>query len=201
LNCQTQNLGAQAGWNTGDRIRAHGAISYETRKIIFGVAIMRKWIVRLIGCLFLLLALSELIDLITGTRSTKGFYGIRLLVGVMSDQVDIMVWIGVVIEVCTGYYLIRLEERGRRLVLFLLFLSIGQVILAMFIAISSANWSFSHTPLILRFAEQSYEIDNPPGTLLVIAGMVIFYGSGIYFFTRKDTKTLFQKPEPIQEKS
>jgi hypothetical protein len=170
---------------------------------------MKKWSVRLIGCLFFLQALSGLLSLMTGNRPALGVFGIiRYIlpysINNVSGEVDITAWIWVIIIAFTGINLIRLKEGGRQWALILLWPTlIGSCLLFLLTIISSIRSIYFHTPaaFALTSSTWSYKIDNPVTPLLLTGGLLIFYGSVIYFLSGKDTKLLFQKTESIQEEA
>jgi hypothetical protein len=166
---------------------------------------MKKWISRLVGCFFLTWALSEFIGLLTGTRSVKGFYGFvsNAFIRGIPERVDVAAWIGVIILAWTGYYLIRLEEWGRRLALILLWpCLIGNSLLFILYAIGSINSILFDDPISVTIRLFNFnwpgEMDKPFIILSFFGGLLFFYGIIVYFLSRKDIKILFQKPETPQ---
>ena len=151
---------------------------------------MRKWTVRLMGVLFLLTAIQ---DILAMTIYRNGWTPISFVKVNILGQ-DIGGWIMVCIMVPIGYNLVRLKDGGRfgALVIFWLTL-IGAVVVALwggFYAIQFPD-QVSAGSVTLSFAGMGYSTHN----LFIVWGffvlLITIYVLAIVFLSSKKTRALF----------
>lgn len=164
---------------------------------------MKKWGVRLIGFYFLIGAIFDLLGLVMGTRSKKGFLGL-IITNSHANQVDIMGWIGVFVLAYAGYYLLRLDARGRLWTLIVLWpwVIISGFYLA-WIVLSPTSTFFSNANMSMGwhffYTDWPGEINGPYRIYSLFIGIFLFYSALTYFLMRKDVKQLFQKADTTAE--
>jgi hypothetical protein len=164
---------------------------------------MRRWGIRLLGIFFLFWAISDLVGLIKGTHPPRGFMGIDLGITYNGESIGIMAWIGVCVLAYTGFCLLRLNPQGHKWALILLWLSILKLVLALvLIIILSLKSQIVPTALTTSINYLSYSIKlDKSGSFLAITGVsFLFYAIQIYFLTRNDVKTEFQRHETLEAK-
>ncbi|MBC7877379.1 MAG: hypothetical protein H7Y59_09445 [Anaerolineales bacterium] len=160
---------------------------------------MRKLGIYLIGILFLLQALSDLIALITGTHSPTGFMGITY---VIPYQFDVMGWVGVLIQAYVGFCLLRLDNQGRIWALVVLWPAV--ILSGLFLVILIIS-SVLHLSLLtsiswtLNIFNKSLRIDGPVIRFLLSAIFFLFYTVQVCLLTSRDVKMEFQKQEYSKE--
>ena len=161
---------------------------------------LAKWGVRLIGLCFFLWATSNLIDVVTVSGNTKGFYGITMT---LSDDIDITAWIGIYILFYTGVQLMRFDKRGRIWALILhwpLVIVLGVLFIASIILLFMPSFyeslPFSFAPKV-RFLQIVAE--TPLETSLFFLLDFVYFAAPLYFLLRKDTKALFNIPATTGE--
>ncbi len=164
---------------------------------------LNHWGVRLIGCYFFILAVSDVYKLITGTRHTKGFMGIDLGITHNGESIDVMAWIGVYILFYTGFQLMRFYGRGRTWALIMLWPStifLGALFVASIISVFS--------PPVYKSLSSSFSMSWPwcqcraetPLEILSFLGLAFaYYLIPLYFLLRTNTKVLFRKAVPTGE--
>lgn len=153
---------------------------------------MNKWGVRLIGCYFLIWAISDLVELIIGTHSKKGFMGFYIEIG----GLDIAPWIGVCILFYTVFQLVRFDNSGRIWALIMLWpytIIWGALFIAALVSFfsppvrerlsSSFTWTWTMVP----------KPEPPVGFSLFVGVVFINFLVPLYYLLRKNTKALFQK--------
>lgn len=159
---------------------------------------MKKWGVRLIGFYFLIRAVSEVYQLITGTRHAKGFFGIYLRSNNNSiDAIDIMAWIGVYILIYTGIQLIRFDRRGRTWALILFWPSVifmGTLFMVSLISFFYPSiYEDLHIPIAPTLSLFKRKAETPFEIFLFLGFGFSYCLIPLYYLLRKDTKALFQK--------
>lgn len=166
------------------------------------IAFKKTTIIYLIAILFLLLALSDLVGLLTGSRSEKGFLGLDLGFTMDGQELDIMGWVGVFVQLYIGYQLFRLSSEGRSCALILLWIwtiGVGITICIVFmLLIMSPSRVTEFSPATFWFFDYMAQIDLGVG-LLICFIVLIFYSIPLYFLSRKDIKALFENREKPKE--
>ncbi len=160
---------------------------------------LNVWGVRLLGVFFLLWSLLDFVELITGTRSRKGFLGLHVDIG----GLDIMTWIGVYVLSYTGYHLLKLNSQGRNWALIIFWPSMIVTglyfLLAVISSISSSRFDTNLSTTLNLFKFQ-WAIEDTVTLLIVLGGMFLLNSIPLFFLMRKDVKNLFLKPDEIMEK-
>lgn len=161
---------------------------------------MSKWGVRFVGVFFILWAIHDFFGLLTGRFSKEGFMGI--IVDAFGH--DIAPWIGAFLCLYIGIQLIRLNPKGRRWALFLLWLwVIVSGFYLVWVALSPTSNFFSDVNMSIewRFFYTNWpgEIKSPYNNYMMYIGLFLFYSDITYFLMRKGVKRLFEKPIPSEE--
>jgi|GEM_PF-4307605 hypothetical protein len=161
----------------------------------------------LIATFFVSLALFDLFGLITGTRSERGFLGFDMGFTVDGQELDIMGWFGVFVQLYIGYQFFRLNSEGRSCAVTLLWLSTIGVgiafILCTVLIIGAVILPItSHVrviPTTFEFLGFSGQTDNLVVSLLISFVFLIFYSMSLYFLSREDVKAFFENKEKPKE--
>jgi hypothetical protein len=187
-------LGQKARWDSRGGVRENGNVFEERMN-------MKKWGVRLIGCGFIVWAISNLYNLITGTAHIKGFMGFDLVITYNGNETGILAWVGVYILCYAGIQLIRLDIRGRTWALIMFWPATVFMGIFFLITVFSSifSWPLGSSIIFPFFNFQwSGEITGPIMLPLVAGLLFIFNAIPLYFLTREDIKRLFLKNEMIE---
>lgn len=172
------------------------------------ITFKKTTVIYLIATFFVSLALFDLFGLITGTRSERGFLGFDMGFTVDGQELDIMGWFGVFVQLYIGYQLFRLNSEGRSCAVILLWLwTIGSGIACLifsFIFISTvvlSNESKLSANTSINIFDFSLRIDDIGINTLIYFLLFVFSGVQLYFLTRKDIETVFYKSDISKETS
>jgi hypothetical protein len=153
---------------------------------------MNKWGVRLIALLFIILAISNVYRLVTGTGRSSDDLGIAY----NGKPVYIMAGIWAGIYFYTGFHLLKFHQKGRDWALFLLWPSTILVGLVCILVITVSVLSlYTRTALPIDLNPRwGSQINNPISVSIIFIGGFLLIFIPTYFLMRKDVKQLFEKP-------
>jgi len=155
---------------------------------------MNKWGVRVIAIYFCVWSIHDFFGLLTGQLSKEGFMGLII----DAFGYDIAPWIGAFVCLYIGVQLIRLDPKGRRCALFLLWLWMiisGFYLVWMVFSPTSNFFSDANMSVVWRlfYTDWPGEVKGSYKNFLMYIGIFIFYSILTYFLMRKDVKRLFEK--------
>lgn len=159
---------------------------------------MNKWGVRLIGCLFLIRAISDAYPLIVNNGNAEDLGWRVLFFG--ANLSGFMPWLVITLLIYIGAQLLRFQPSGRDWALIILWLSTlawGGILIWVIFLIAKAF--FYNETMELSHSSWFGEIRGPIPTILLLAGVFIAYFVLSYYLMRKDVKFLFEKPVAAEE--